>query len=110
MGRQKEKKPRRHRPTPHTTFETATPRPGWPGSHVSVELTGAEDHECFRVTIHGVEHLLHATTTRALSDMLLKKLDEYNDRSKNPLADPTLLAAIAAQMGVNPEVLKDLTV
>lgn len=41
-----------------------------------------------RVTIHGVEHLLHASTARALSDSLLDTLNKYNEGVRAVLADP----------------------
>jgi hypothetical protein len=50
----------------------------WPEGHVKVELTGDQDNECFKVTIHGVPHFLHSTTARALHEELGKKLDEWN--------------------------------
>jgi hypothetical protein len=90
MGRAKQNKPRRERPLPAVTHEPHEPPPGWPGSSVRSELTGPDIDECVRVTIHGVEHLLHATTARALSDSLLKTLDAYNDGIRDTLADPRL--------------------
>ena len=96
MGRIKQNKPRRERPIPPTTHEPHEPLPGWPGSHVSAELTGEDHFECVRVTIHGVEHLLHATTARALSDMLLATLNEFNANTLGDLADPQMRADLQA--------------
>lgn len=59
------------------THEPAIPY-NWPWGHVSAALTGDDAEECFLVTIHGVEHFLHATTVRTLSDMLLSLLEQYN--------------------------------
>lgn len=97
MGRQKQNKPHRERPLPPVTREPEVAPPGWPASVVRSELTGPDDDECVRVTIHGVAHLLHATTARALSDALLKTLDAYNDEIRAMLADP---AARASQQAV----------
>lgn len=93
MGRQKQNKARRERPLPAATREPHVAPAGWPGSVVRSELTGPDDDECVRVTIHGVEHLLHATTARALSDALLKTLDAYNDEIRTMLADPKARAS-----------------
>ena len=59
------------------THEPKQPR-NWPDGHVAVALTGSESEECFRLTVHGVEHYLHSSTTRELSNMLLVRLDEWN--------------------------------
>ncbi|MGI5134257.1 MULTISPECIES: hypothetical protein [unclassified Streptomyces] len=90
MGRQKANKPRRERPERVITHEPEEALPGWPDSHVSAELTGDDTFECVSVVIHGVEHRLHATSARALSDALLKTLDAYNDRVGAALADPEM--------------------
>lgn len=100
MGRQKQSKPRRERPLPAVTTEPEVAPPGWPGSVVRSELTGPDDDECVRVTIHGVEHLLHASTARALSDALLKTLDQYNDGIRAVLADPRARAAQEAALNM----------
>lgn len=88
MGRQKRNKPRRERTAPSVTHEPSRSLPGWPKSHADAELTGPDDEECVRVTIHGVEHLLHATTARGLSDALLTVLAAYNGSIRAELADP----------------------
>ena len=59
------------------THEPKQPR-NWPHGHVAVALTGSESEECFRGTVHGVEHHLHSTTARELSNMLLARLEEWN--------------------------------
>ncbi|MFD8722368.1 hypothetical protein ACFV2H_31430 [Streptomyces sp. NPDC059629] len=61
---------------------------------MSAGLTGDGIDECVSVVIHGVEHRLHATTARALSDALLKTLDAYNDQVRAVLADPALRALL----------------
>lgn len=77
MGRTKPGKPRRLRPA-NETHEPESPLPGWPRSHADSELTGPDREECALVTVHGVEHYLHATTARELHTSLGKTLDEYN--------------------------------
>ena len=77
MGRVKPGKPQRERLI-RETREPEEPLPGWPASHVAAELTGDDDFECVRVTVHGVEHYLHATTARELQNALGSRLDEYN--------------------------------
>lgn len=77
MGRVKPGKPSRERLI-RETHEPAEPLPGWPASHVSAELTGDDEFECVRVTIHGVEHYVHASTARELQLMLTGTLDKYN--------------------------------
>lgn len=62
----------------HETREPDEPLPGWPQSHVAAELTDDDDFECVRVTIHGVQHYLHASTARELQKALGSRLDEYN--------------------------------
>ncbi|MER7182929.1 hypothetical protein ABT404_26245 [Streptomyces hyaluromycini] len=94
MGRQKPSKPRRERPEQLVTHEPPESLPGWPESHVSVGLTDDNIDECVNVVIHGVEHRLHATTARALSDALLKTLDAYNDQVRVALADPAVRALL----------------
>lgn len=59
------------------THEPAIPR-NWPDGHVGVTLTDDSQDECLQVTIHGVEHYLHASTARELSSMLLSRIEEYN--------------------------------
>jgi len=59
------------------THEPAIPR-NWPEGHVSVVLTDGSIEECIEVTIHGVRHYLHSTTARELSNMLLRRIDEWN--------------------------------
>lgn len=61
------------------THEPAIPR-DWPNGHVNVKLTGDEVDECVKVTIHGIDHYLHATTARELSNMLLGTLEKYNSK------------------------------
>jgi len=78
MGRAKPGKQHRERPI-RETHEPTEPLPGWPKSHVSSELTGDDQFECVRVTIHGVEHYLHATTARELQLMLEENLKAYNE-------------------------------
>ena len=60
------------------THEPDIPQ-NWPYGHVDVELTGEDEDECIEVTIHGVKHYLHSTTARELSNMLVEKIDEWND-------------------------------
>lgn len=76
MGRVKANKPRPQ--VIRKTTEPPVPLPGWPESHVGAELTGDDDFECVRVTVHGVEHLLHASTARELWVMLGGVMREYN--------------------------------
>lgn len=98
MGRHKPGKPRRERPGRLVTREPGTPLEGWPKSHVDAELTGDEAEECVRVTIHGVEHLLHATTARELSNMLLSTLDAYNQGVRTAMEDPAMRALLEGQV------------
>lgn len=63
---------------PAVTHEPAVPL-NWPDGHVAVAMTGADQMECIEVTIHGVKHYLHSTTARELSDMLLARIDEWNE-------------------------------
>lgn len=79
MGRTKVGKPRRER-TVAETHEPDMPLPGWPSSHAACALTDADQDECVVVTVHGVEHYLHATTARELQESLSKTLVEYNAR------------------------------
>jgi hypothetical protein len=65
-----------------TTHEPCEPLPNWPESHVSVKLTDASALECVKVTVHGVEHYLHATTARELEQMLTRELITYNKQVK----------------------------
>lgn len=62
----------------HETHEPATPN-DWPNGHVGVELTPDDVEECVKVRIHEVQHYLHSTTARELSNMLLARIDEWND-------------------------------
>ncbi|MGQ5637805.1 MULTISPECIES: hypothetical protein [unclassified Streptomyces] len=94
MGRQKANKPRRERTERLVTHEPPEALPGWPDSHVSAELTGDDTLECVSVVIHRVEHRLHATTARALSDALSAALDAYNDRVRAAIADPVMRAML----------------
>ena len=67
------------RPINQPTHEPPIPR-NWPEGHVSVELTmGSDVDECFKITIHGVDHYLHASTTQALREMLVEKIEDYNE-------------------------------
>ena len=59
------------------THEPKQPQ-NWPHGHVAVALTGSESEECVRVTVHGVDHYLHSTTARELSNMLVARLEEWN--------------------------------
>jgi len=69
------------------THEPKLPR-NWPNGHVAVDLTGHESEECIRVTVHGVEHYLHSTTARELSNMLLARLEEWNTLAAGAGVDP----------------------
>lgn len=60
------------------THEPDWPLPGWPDSHVDVQVTDIEEDECIAVTVHGVTHYLHSTTARELSNKLLGRLEEWN--------------------------------
>lgn len=42
------------------------------GENIGVELTDDDDDECVAVTLANTRHLLHSTTARALSNMLLE--------------------------------------
>lgn len=77
MGRVKPGKPGRIRPI-NETREPLQPLPGWPKSHVRVDLTDDDEFECVLVTIHGVKHYVHASTARELQRMLEGRLKEYN--------------------------------
>jgi hypothetical protein len=68
------------------THEPDVPE-NWPNGHVSVALTSRDVDECIEVTIHGVKHYLHSTTARALSNMLLARLDEWN---RQPALPPSM--------------------
>lgn len=59
------------------THEPAIPQ-NWPDGHVHVDLTDDSQHECLQITIHGVDHYLHASTARELSTMLLGRIEDYN--------------------------------
>lgn len=74
-------KPRARSELIRKTHEPWPPR-DWPHGHVAVELTGDEIDECVEVVIHGVEHYLHSTTARELSNMLLQRLNEWNEKVK----------------------------
>ncbi len=75
--------PREPKLSPVYVTETHEPRipQNWPEGHVSVALTEDEWDECIEVTIHGVRHFLHSTTARQLSNMLLARIDEWNDEA-----------------------------
>lgn len=60
------------------THEPVVPN-DWPEGHVGVELTTDEIDECMRVRIHDVEHYLHSTTARELSNMLLARIEQWNE-------------------------------
>jgi hypothetical protein len=60
------------------THEPALPQ-NWPDGHVGAVMTGLDQAECIEVTIHGVKHYLHSTTARELSNMLLTRIDEWNE-------------------------------
>lgn len=64
------------------THEPEIPQ-DWPYGHVSVALTGDDVDECIEVTIHGVRHYLHSSTARELSNMLLTRIDEWNDAAES---------------------------
>lgn len=96
MGRIKPTKQRRERPLPAVTHEPEPCPPDWPRSSMNVELTDGSVLECVRVTIHGVDHLLHATTARALSDALLEVLDAYNANLSASLGEPGMRQAYQA--------------
>lgn len=71
---------RGRRPRTELIRETHEPESpiNWPDGHVGVALTDDDVEECIAVRIHGVQHFLHSTTARELSDMLLGRLDEWN--------------------------------
>jgi len=48
-------------------------------SHAASELTGEDKSECVVVTVHGIQHYLHATTARELYNALGTTLQEYNE-------------------------------
>lgn len=60
------------------THEPEQPLPGWPGSHVSVNMTSPAEPECIAVRIHGVTHYLHSTTAAELHRSLGATLREWN--------------------------------
>lgn len=68
-------------PLPAETHEPSVPR-NWPDGHVGVAITDPDDDECIAVTVHGVQHYLHATTARELSNMLIERLDEWNGTAR----------------------------
>lgn len=65
------------RSVPPQTREPVQPV-NWPDGHVAVELTDLSESECVKVTVHGVDHYLHATTARELQKKLSASLDEHN--------------------------------
>lgn len=71
---------RGRKPAAHLIRETHEPAApiNWPDGHVGVELTPDAVGECIEVRIHDVQHYLHSTTARELSNMLLAKIDEWN--------------------------------
>lgn len=83
MGRQKRDRALRdaaraaNRPL-RETHEPEEPLPGWPTSHATSQLTDMDQTECVKVTIHGVDHYVHATTARALWESLGGNLEDYN--------------------------------
>jgi hypothetical protein len=73
---------------PQTTCEPEYPLPDWPEGHVCVELTDDSfNHECLKLTVHGVEHYLHACTARELSNQLLYRLEQHNRHLVRTLGD-----------------------
>jgi hypothetical protein len=52
----------------------------WPDGHVDVALTGAEDSGCIVVTVHGVRHYLHSTTTHELNKKLTARIADWVSR------------------------------
>lgn len=63
------------------THEPFVPQ-DWPDGHVGVALTDDEMGECIEVTIHGVRHYLHSSTARELSNMLLGRIDDWNEQAR----------------------------
>jgi hypothetical protein len=61
------------------------PLPGRPQSHVSVDLTDADEDEdeCVLITIHGVKHCVHASTAFELQRMLESGLKSFNSVSEH---------------------------
>ena len=64
------------------TFEPEVPV-DWPEGHVSVEQTDLDHDECFKVTIHGVDHYLHATTLFELLKMIAAELEDWDVGTKS---------------------------
>jgi hypothetical protein len=64
------------------THEPAQPQ-NWPNGHVGVALKDDKQGECIEITVHGVRHYLHSTTARELSNMLLARIDEWNDTARS---------------------------
>lgn len=62
---------------PRATHEPPVPI-NWPDGHVQTKLADLVDKECIIVTIHGIDHYLHATTARELSNKLIDSLNDYN--------------------------------
>lgn len=54
----------------------------WPHGHVSVEETFDDQAECFVVTIHNIEHYLHATTAYELYKMLGERITKWDKKAK----------------------------
>jgi len=51
----------------------------WPDGHVSSHFVNDLDKdECICVTIHGVDHYLHATTAREMARSLSRTLNDWN--------------------------------
>ena len=73
------------RPSPRTargeTHEPETPQ-NWPDGHVAVALTADEVGECVEVVVHGVRHYLHSTTAYELRNMLIRRLDEWQQAAQ----------------------------
>lgn len=65
----------------HTTHEPSQPN-NWPNGHVSCELTGDDTSECMIITIHGIEHYLHASTSRELEKMIHNQLETFNQKCR----------------------------
>lgn len=74
-------------------METHEPRipQNWPVGHVFVQDATLTRHdECILVTIHGVQHYLHANTARQLSNMLIEALDYWNATWAEPHGIPVV--------------------
>lgn len=61
------------------TYEPIKPM-NWPYGHVGIREADNDVEECFMITIHGVQHYLHATTAYELYKMMgtaITKWDAY---------------------------------